>query len=137
MVMGGCTRTINQRGYLMDEEIIEEIIPGVDNRSSVAAALGTPTVRATFDEDTWFYITQTKENFAFFRPETTDQQVVIIAFNEFGDVDDVSRLDLEDTIEVKPNDNKTPTRGKELGFWEQIFSNIGRFSSDGPAQPGY
>ena len=137
MLLSGCIKTIDQRGYLFDEEIMDEIRPGVDNRSSVSAALGTPTMRATFDEETWYYIAQTKETFAFFKPETTDQEIVVISFNDRGDVSDINRLDLEDSYEVDPVGKETPTRGKELGFFEQIFSNIGRFSSDGPAQPGY
>jgi len=135
-LMGGCAKTINQRGYLFDQEIVDEIRAGIDNRSSVTAALGSPTMTATFDDETWFYVSQVKENVAFFKPKTTDQQIVAIAFNERGDVTDISHLDLEDSREIKINENKTPTRGKELGFFEQIFSNIGRFSSEGPAAPG-
>lgn len=135
-MMGGCAKTINQRGYLFDEEVVDEIRAGIDNRSSVTAALGSPSMAATFDDETWYYVSQVKENVAFFKPNTTDQQIIAIVFNERGDVTNIGRLGLEDTRDVSINENKTPTRGKELGFFEQIFSNIGRFSSDGPTAPG-
>jgi len=48
----------------------------------------------------------------------------------------VGRLGIEDTRDINTVGRKTPTRGKQLGFFEQIFSNIGRFSTQGPAQPG-
>ena len=136
-LMGGCAKTINQRGYLFDEEVVEEIRPGIDNRSSVAAALGTPTMTATFDDETWFYVSQTKQSVAFFRPKTTDQQILAIAFNDRGDVATIDHLGLDATNDVNFVEDETPTRGKELGFFEQIFSNIGRFSSAGPVQPGF
>jgi outer membrane protein assembly factor BamE (lipoprotein component of BamABCDE complex) len=135
--LGGCAKTVNQRGYLFDEEVVEEIRAGIDNRSSVTAALGTPSMTATFDEETWYYVSQTKESVAFFKPETTDQFILVVTFNDRGDVSDINQLGLEDTNEISFVEDKTPTRGKELGFFEQIFSNIGRFSSDGPVQPGY
>jgi outer membrane protein assembly factor BamE (lipoprotein component of BamABCDE complex) len=135
-VMGGCAKTINQRGYLFDEEVVEEIRAGIDNRSSVTAALGTPSMTATFDDETWFYVSQTKQNVAFFKPQTTEQKILVISFNDRGDVTDINNLGLDATNDINFEDDTTPTRGKELGFFEQIFSNIGRFSSEGPTAPG-
>jgi outer membrane protein assembly factor BamE (lipoprotein component of BamABCDE complex) len=135
--LGGCAKTVNQRGYLFDDEVVEEIRAGIDNRSSVSAALGTPSMTATFDDETWYYVSQVKESIAFFEPNTVDQFILVVTFNDRGDVSDVSQLGLEDTNEISFVEQTTPTRGKELGFFEQIFSNIGRFSSDGPVDPGY
>ena len=135
-VMGGCAKTINHRGYLIDEDVVSEIRPGVDNKASVTAALGTPSVRPTFDDDTWFYVSRTQEHWAFLRPDVTEHQVIVVAFDQSGNVASIERLGLDDTRDIDMVDKKTPTRGKELGFFEQIFSNIGRFSGPGPAQPG-
>jgi len=44
---------------------------------------------------------------------------------------------MADAGEIKPRKDTTPTRGKKLGLFEQIFSNIGRFSTapgQGPTQ---
>jgi hypothetical protein len=60
-----------------------------------------------------------------------------VSFNDRGDVTRTEQLGIDTTYKVSMVDEKTPTRGKELGFFEQIFSNIGRFSSEGPVQPGY
>ncbi len=132
----GCAKTVDQRGYLMDEELIQEIRPGVDNRASVLAALGTPTVPGTFDDENWYYVSRTHESWAFFRPDTVDNQVLQVSFDPSGNVKEITRAGMEAARDVNPVDAKTPTRGKELGFFEQIFSNIGRFSGPGPAAPG-
>ena len=55
----------------MVDDMVSEIRPGIDNRSSVTAAMGSPTMTATFDEDTWYYVSQTKQSIAFFKPKTT------------------------------------------------------------------
>jgi outer membrane protein assembly factor BamE (lipoprotein component of BamABCDE complex) len=134
--LGGCAQTVDQRGYLMDEDLVKEIRPGVDNRASVLAVLGTPTLAGTFDEDNWYYVSRTQESWAFFRPDVVENQVLMVSFDQSGNVKDISRMGMEAAREISPVDAKTPTRGKELGFFEQIFSNIGRFSGQGPATPG-
>jgi hypothetical protein len=40
----------------------------------------------------------------------------------------VKKLGLEDAQQVALNSNETPTAGKELGFFEQLFGNVGRFN---------
>ncbi len=136
VAVSGCAKTVNHRGYLLDEAVIEEIRPGVDNRSSVLAALGSPSVGGTFDDETWYYVSRTQEHWAFFKPDVTAHDVIVISFDDRGSVADIGRLGLDDTQDIDTVGRKTPTRGKELGFFEQIFSNIGRFSGGGPAQPG-
>jgi len=136
VILPGCAKTVDTRGYLMDEDLIKEIRPGVDNRASVLAALGTPTVPGTFDDENWYYVARTQESWAFFRPDVVDNQVLQVSFDQSGNVKEISRAGMEAAREVDPVGDKTPTRGKELGFFEQIFSNIGRFSGPGPASPG-
>jgi len=132
----GCAKSVETRGYLMDESLVSEIRPGVDNRASVLAALGTPTVPGTFDDENWYYVTRTQESWAFFRPDVVDNQVLQVSFDQSGNVKEIARAGMEAAREISPVGDRTPTRGKELGFFEQIFSNIGRFSGPGPASPG-
>lgn len=135
--VSGCAKNVNHRGWLADNDLVAEIIPGVDNTSSVEASLGTPSAKSVFGNETWYYISRTHQHVAFFKPDLTEQQIVLVAFDERGTVEGVSELGLEDARAINTVDKKTPTRGKELGFFEQIFSNIGRFSGGGgPAQPG-
>lgn len=133
----GCAKTVNHRGWLADDELVADIIPGVDNTSSVEATLGTPSAKSVFGDEVWYYISRTHENVAFFHPNLTEQQIVVVSFDERGTVAEIGELGIDDAKRVNLVDKTTPTRGKELGFFEQIFSNIGRFSGGGgPAQPG-
>lgn len=133
----GCAKNLSHRGWLADEELVADIIPGVDNTSSVEATLGTPSARSVFGDEVWYYIARTHEYVAFFDPKLTEQQIVVVSFDERGTVSEVGELGIDSARRVNLVNKKTPTRGKELGFFEQIFSNIGRFSGGGgPASPG-
>lgn len=120
------------RGYVFDKELADAIQPGVDNRQSVEATLGTPTARATFDDQTWYYISTTVRIRPVFWPDAKEHRVLAIAFNDNGVVNDVNNFGLGDMRTISPVDDKTPTRGRKLNFFQQIFGGVGRFAGSAP-----
>lgn len=126
--LAACSPTTNMRGHVIEPRLVQAIQPGVDDQASVKAMLGTPSVTATFTDKRWYYVSRTTEQLAFFKPEVLEQQIVMVAFDDSGVVQDVRNIDLAEAEKVDPVNDETPTRGRELGFWEQIFGNIGRFS---------
>lgn len=129
--MWACEPRISRHGYVPDPEVLSRIEPGLHNRLEVAQFLGTPSTTAMFGEETWLYITEKREEYAFFKPEIIEQQVVAIAFNNSGVVDSVDEYLLADGILVDPVSRKTPTYGKQIGLLEQLLGNIGRFNNEG------
>lgn len=129
--LAACVTRDEVRGYVPDEEALSAVKPGVHTREQVIEMLGSPSTVSTFTEhrDTWYYITRRTERFAFLDEKLVDQQVVAIAFDQSGRVSEITRLGTEDARDVNPVDRRTPTLGKELGFFEQLFGNIGRFPS--------
>ncbi|GAB4143490.1 MAG: outer membrane protein assembly factor BamE [Sphingomonadales bacterium] len=132
---GGCTRITYQRGYLADEDMMAEVLPGVDNRESVEKMLGRPSLTSEFDMSTWYYVSQRSEQFAFMTPKPVEHKVVAIRFNDDGGVAQVDNFDLDDVIDVDPHSDKTATRGKEITFLQQLFGNVGRFGAAPAAGP--
>ena len=126
-----CQERISTHGYVPDPEAVARIEPGVHNRLEVAQFLGTPSTTALFGEETWLYITERRREFAFFKPEIIDQQVVAIAFNDSGVVDSIDEYLLEDGRLVDPVSRTTPTYGKQIGLIEQLLGNVGRFNNEG------
>ena len=127
----GCTATVNQRGYLPPPGLLEAIRPGIDNKASLQAALGSPSTMGTFTDRTWYYISSTQEDYLFFRPEEKQRQIVAINFAADDTVSSVKRYSLEDGVEVSFSDRETPAKGRELTFLQQIFGNVGRGSPIG------
>ncbi|MDA5194094.1 outer membrane protein assembly factor BamE [Govanella unica] len=134
--VSACSPTVNNRGYIPEERLISAIQPGVDDQTSVRQMLGSPSLSSMFDNQRWYYVSRTTEEVAFFRPKTIEGQVVEVAFNDKGVVSTVSKIPLSEARSISPSSDKTPSRGRELGFWEQIFGNIGRFSGGGGAAGG-
>jgi outer membrane protein assembly factor BamE (lipoprotein component of BamABCDE complex) len=123
-----CQPTVVTHGHQLDERRVAQIEPGATSREEVARVLGTPSTLATFDDRTWYYISQRYERANFFAQDLVAQDVVAIRFDERGIVADVDRVDLAAAVAVEPDPDATRTLGNELGILEQFVSNIGRFN---------
>lgn len=120
------------RGYIFDKELADAIMPGVDNRQSVKSTLGTPSVSGTFTDNTWYYVSTTVRVRPVFWPDPKQHRVLAISFNDSGVVENVGNYDLSHMRKIDPVGDKTPTYGREMGFFQQIFGNVGRFSGQAP-----
>lgn len=123
--IAGCSPTRNYHGYIADEAAPSEIEPGVDTRSTVLARLGSPSTKSVFDDNTWIYLSSTREQFAFYRPKTSSRTVTAIKFGDDDSVQEVGLFDVDDGQTIRYASAETPTRGRELGLLEQIFGTIG------------
>jgi outer membrane protein assembly factor BamE (lipoprotein component of BamABCDE complex) len=133
--LAACAPTIDTRGNYPPLEVISTIQPGVTTRTQVSQLLGSPSTVGTFNDRTWYYIGRKTETVAFLTPDLTEQQVLVIKFDESGVVQDFEKRGLETAREVAMNERETPTAGHSLGFFEQLFGNIGRFSKTEDKKP--
>lgn len=125
-----CEMTQENKGYRLDPEMLAKVEPGTGNKDSVLEALGSPSSISTFpgEGDAWYYISRKTEHFAFLDKKVLEQNVVVIKFDANEVVEAIKKYDKEDGKEVTIVDRTTPTGGNELGFFEQIFGNFGRFN---------
>lgn len=128
-MLPACTRIQNNIGYLVDETLVAEVKPGIDNRESVAKALGRPSFDGQWDSKTWYYVSRVTKQTAFLTPKPTQQSIIAISFDANGNVASVTRRGMEQVANIDPVDDKTPTLGRESGIFEDLFGNIGRFGS--------
>ncbi|WP_417470726.1 outer membrane protein assembly factor BamE [Maricaulis sp.] len=125
-----CNPILRSHGYRYTLGEEPSIMPDEDTRDSVMQRLGNPSMRGTFDENTWFYVSATRESLAYLQPVTRDRRIVAIRFNEeTGAVTDVVEYTLEDGRMVDYVSRETPTRGRELSLLEQLLGNIGGLPS--------
>lgn len=128
LMLGACESRISSRGNLPDPDLLASIQPGESSRDDVALLLGSPSSVAMFENETWFYISQRTETFAFFEPEVMERQVIIIRFDDAGVLKTIETRGLEDGQEILPVERETPTLGNEITVFQQFFGNIGRFN---------
>ena len=131
----GCQPRITTHGFMPRTDLIERLQPGEQNKNQIAAILGSPTIMGTFDQDTWYYVTQTTENKFFFKPEIIDQAILALTFNEAGVLASLEKKSMLDAIRIEPNTEQTPTVGRKLSLIQQLFGNFGRFSNSSGTTP--
>lgn len=129
--LAGCASIKDHRGYLPDQTLIASVQPGVDNRQSVERTLGRPTFTSQFGEQAWYYVATDTVQAPFGRPQTKDQTVVRVNFDAAGNVIAVNRTGAERVVRLSPESDKTETLGRERGFFEDLFGNIGSVGAGG------
>ncbi|MBL4740437.1 MAG: outer membrane protein assembly factor BamE [Sneathiella sp.] len=131
LAITACDPIYEEKGYRLDTDQIAKVEAGIATKDSVLETLGSPSSVATFPEqgEAWYYISRSTEHFAFLEKTVLEQNVIVIKFDENDVVSEIKNYDKADRREIEMVDRKTPTGGNELGFFEQIFGNFGRFNT--------
>ena len=119
------------RGNKVDADLLKELTPGVSSKADVTAVIGSPTARATFDENTWIYISEVTQPRIGRTLGELDQNVVVLNFDQGGVLQTVQKLDKADSLPVNVVARTTPSPGTEASFMQQLLGNIGRFNPTG------
>lgn len=135
LASAGCTKTQDLQGYLVDETLVSAVQPGVDNKDSVQNTLGRPTFTGTFDQNDWYYVSRRTKNFAFNHPRVNQQTVLHVRFDPAGNVASVERKGMEQIVSINPSGDKTPTLGRNMSIWDELFGNIGAVGAGGMSTP--
>jgi outer membrane protein assembly factor BamE (lipoprotein component of BamABCDE complex) len=136
MLMTGCTSIINHKGYLSDEVVLRSVQPGVDNRTSVERTLGQPSFTSQFGDPVWYYVSSTTSQRPFTTPKITGQSVLAVRFDAAGNVVAADRTGVDLVAYISPDDDETPTLGRDRGFLEDLFGNIGQVGTGAGASGG-
>jgi outer membrane protein assembly factor BamE (lipoprotein component of BamABCDE complex) len=117
-----CTPVISQRGYTEDKEVTAGIKTGSDTKTSIQSKLGYASTTATFGGDTWYYISQTEKQVAFFTPTVQQRSILAVYFDKDGKVTSTRHYSLTQGHVIALEDRTTPARGRELTFLQQLLN---------------
>ena len=113
------------QGYVIDQESID-LVPVGSSREQVLLALGSPSTTATFDNEVFYYISQTRRRpVAFMNAKVVDQRVLAVYFNKEGRVENIANYGLKDGKVFDFISRTTPTGGKDQNFLGQMLSGVG------------
>jgi outer membrane protein assembly factor BamE (lipoprotein component of BamABCDE complex) len=126
-----CTAIQESRGYIVDPVLTGAIQPQIDNQQSVEGTLGRPTFTSQYGTPTWYYVSSITGQRPFNRPRIQTHSVLAVTFDAGGRVTGVKRSGVDQVVFLDPNGNKTPTLGRERGFLEDLFGNIGQVGGGG------
>ena len=124
MAVAACTPTSTYNGFQVVDQAPADVKVG-EPRSAVLARLGSPTAKATFGNDTWYYMSQLSSRTAFYHPRVNRRDITAIAFSKGADqVAAVNTYSLKDGRVIAFNGRETPTRGREMTVLEQLLGSI-------------
>jgi outer membrane protein assembly factor BamE (lipoprotein component of BamABCDE complex) len=126
--LASCASSTSTHGHRLDAAALAQIEPGQSAQGDVIQLLGSPSSLATFDDRTWYYVSQRTERHSFYYNTVVSQDVVAIMFDDQGTVSRIDRHDLNGAREIDVVDRETPTSGNEMSVLEQFLGNIGRFN---------
>lgn len=131
MGLSACSSIRESRGYVVDAILVNSVQPGIDNQRSVEGTLGRPSFISQYGEPTWYYVSSVTGRKPFVRPRIRDHSVMAVKFDAAGNVASINRTGVEQVVFLSPDGNKTPTLGRERGFLEDLFGNIGQVGAPG------
>ena len=152
-LLGGCSMPSflsyppQVRGNMVDADTLKQLVPGTSTSKDVIALMGSPTTKATFDDNTWLYIGEITKPVIAGTQADLDQQVVALTFDAKGVLRSVETKTADDGLSVSMASGATPSPGSEATFMQQRLGNVGRFNpvgagggggcSSGPSASGY
>lgn len=132
-LISACTPTYNVRGNLIQDYQIADIKAGKDTRSDILKKLGSPTTKAPFNEDIWYYMGQEMSKKGIFDPEVVAERIIVVAFNEEGIVQRMEEVK-GNRMDIPYQERKTPTTGNEYTIMQQLVGNLGKFNTQQPEE---
>jgi len=111
-------------GYVVDAEALESVPVG-SSRDQVLLALGSPSTTAIFDNEVFYYISQTRYRGAhFMKPKIVDRRVLAIYFDAQQEVAQIANYGLQDGKLFDFASRTTPTGGSDRSFLGQLITGM-------------
>lgn len=131
--LSACAAQYINHGYIPPAEDLDQIVVGVDTRSSVEEIIGTPSTSGVVNDSGFYYVRSRQRTVGAFATKVIERQVLAISFDSAGVVTNVERFGLE-RGQVVPLTRRVTTSGVgNSGFLRQLLGNLGRFNPAGLA----
>lgn len=131
LLCSGCSTKTQLHGYNYNYNKAgraNTITPNITKKSEVLATLGSPTIASeTITPKTFVYIQQKFKYTVASLPETVDQRVVEIRFNDADVVSSMREYKMNSYQKVPYLEQQIKVEGNKLSIIEQFSKNIGRF----------
>lgn len=133
VILGAACAPISRiSGYVPPEAEISQLVIGSSTKKEVITRLGEPLSNRDSSTNFLIYVQKKVEVIAFLRPQIDDRKVLKLSFDD-GSI--LSRIDFYDydavaTKTFKADQKTVVSDGRKLTFWQQMFGNIGNFSSE-------
>ncbi|WP_375259853.1 outer membrane protein assembly factor BamE [Citreimonas sp.] len=118
-------------GWTPPEELLQQIVPGIDSRATVEDVVGPPTASGVLNDGGFYYIETDMRQIGWRAPEITDRRIVAITFDDASVVTNITEYGLQDGRVVPISRRVTESPDSNIGFIRRLFGNIGGLSLPG------
>ena len=123
--LSGCAATYTNHGYVPPAEELDQIVVGIDTRSSVEETLGSSGSSSVREDDALYFVRSRVRTFAMLEPEVIERKVVAVSFDGNGVVQNVESFGLERGQVVQLTRRVTDSSVANKSFFRQLIGNIG------------
>ena len=122
-ILISCQPRITKHGNFFNQKNIELIKKTKLNKSEVIEIFGEPTVKSTFSDNVWYYITLIQHERAYFEIKNLTNKVLIITFDNNQFVKKYKILTEKDSSEINISFPKEVSNNQnELSLLQEFFS---------------
>ena len=126
-ILISCQPRITKHGNFFNQKNIELIKKTKLNKSEVIEIFGEPTVKSTFSDNVWYYITLIQHERAYFEIKNLTNKVLIITFDNNQFVKKYKILTEKDYSEINVSFPKEASNNQnELSLLQEFFSMFTR-----------
>lgn len=116
------------RGNQVRASELKLLVPGTSTEGDAQSLLGSPTVRAPFDPNTWIYVSEITRPQVGRIQAVERQHVVALTFDSNGVLKRVRQETKTSALPVTMAAGTTPSPGSNPNILEQLIGNVGRYA---------
>jgi len=106
-----------------------EQIKNANSKTDVLAILGSPSATNFVGPEKWYYYTSKGEIWAFLDPKFSKYEILTIVFDSSDKIKDIKLSNIAG-VDMSQNEEHTVLPSEiKLGFFAELFGNIGRFNT--------
>jgi outer membrane protein assembly factor BamE (lipoprotein component of BamABCDE complex) len=121
-------KTIESRGQFVDDNLLLKLEDRKLTKFEVENLIGTPTIIAEYDPNSWYYVQRSLVKRAWFEPKVISQRIVKVIFDKSDKIEEVLVINDSHKDDIKVISEYTKTYGTELNGMQKFVRNIGRFN---------
>ena len=128
LVTVGCSKVTEFNGFDPGLDVLTKLEKGKSKKSKVKDLLGEPPIIKGVGGGTWIYFSQEMEKLAFYEPKVVSRSIILLTFTGVR-LSEIERYTIENSRIIDISTKKVVSGGRKLTILQQIFGNIGNFSS--------
>lgn len=125
VALSACVPMNRNHGYVPFQEEIAALVPGVDTKSSVLEAIGSPTTTDGTQAESFYYVQRKLKYYGISAPRETERSILVLQFDRNDVLSNVQQYSKQDGRIVALNSDYTELAGENMPLLRRLFGSIG------------